>query len=234
MRLRQRRRSDCEAEVRGLDEDSQCRDGHINTAPVGSFQPNAFGLYDMHGNVWEWVQDCWNSGYGGAPEYGSAWTAGATLDCGRRVLRGGSWSNEPRYLRSAKRASNRVRNTTDDRVDNVGFRVGRTLQPEPGRSRSHRASTERPAPFMKIADAGMTKLASPRTATAAPVSGDARPPSGARPAVWARNLQTTRSRIDLRANARSWHNPEDFGGAAIPSGYRVTYTVPATRQHACS
>ena len=106
---------------------ANCRDGHINTAPVGSFQPNAFGLYDMHGNVWEWVQDCWNSGYGGAPEYGSAWTAGATLDCGRRVLRGGSWSNEPRDLRSAKRASNRVRNTTDDRVDNVGFRVGRTL-----------------------------------------------------------------------------------------------------------
>ena len=59
-----------------------------NTAPVGSFSANAWGLHDLHGNVWEWVQDCSNDSYVGAPTDGSAWTSG---DCGRRVIRGGSW-----------------------------------------------------------------------------------------------------------------------------------------------
>ena len=58
------------------------------TAPVGSFEPNAFGLHDVLGNVWEWVEDCWNDSYAGAPADGTAWTSG---DCRRRVLRGGSW-----------------------------------------------------------------------------------------------------------------------------------------------
>ena len=58
------------------------------TAPVGSFSANAWGLHDLHGNVWEWVQDCWNKNYKGAPTDGRAWTSG---DCGRRVIRGGSW-----------------------------------------------------------------------------------------------------------------------------------------------
>ena len=60
------------------------------TAPVGSFAANAFGLYDMHGNVWEWVEDCFHDNYEGAPDDGSAWTADG--DCNSRVLRGGSWS----------------------------------------------------------------------------------------------------------------------------------------------
>ncbi|WP_435276289.1 SUMF1/EgtB/PvdO family nonheme iron enzyme [Psychrobium sp. nBUS_13] len=71
------------------------------TASVKSFLPNAFGLYDMHGNVWEWTQDCWNSRYKGAPINGKAWLRG---DCTRRVLRGGSWDNLPRYARSANRS----------------------------------------------------------------------------------------------------------------------------------
>ena len=58
------------------------------TAPVGSFSANRWGLHDMHGNVWEWVQDCWNGNYRGAPTDGSAWESG---DCSERVLRGGSW-----------------------------------------------------------------------------------------------------------------------------------------------
>ena len=58
------------------------------TSPLGSFSPNAFGLYDVHGNVWEWVEDCWHDDYEGAPSDGSAWTAQG--DCSRRVLRGGS------------------------------------------------------------------------------------------------------------------------------------------------
>jgi formylglycine-generating enzyme required for sulfatase activity len=89
------------------------------THPVGEKQPNAFGLFDMHGNVWEWTQDCWNENYVGAPNDGSAWTQG---DCSRRVLRGGSWNYNPQVLRSAFRG----RFTTAFRNDNVGFRVART------------------------------------------------------------------------------------------------------------
>ena len=90
------------------------------TVTVGSFNANAFGLYDVHGNVWEWVQDCWNDGYRGAPSDGSAWERG---DCSRRVLRGGSWNSEPRDLRSA----NRVGSYPGLRLNFIGFRVARTL-----------------------------------------------------------------------------------------------------------
>ena len=73
------------------------------TAPVGSFSANAWGLHDMHGNVWEWVHDCWNDSYAGAPSDGRAWVSG---DCTRRVLRGGSWYVYPERLHSASRTSN--------------------------------------------------------------------------------------------------------------------------------
>jgi formylglycine-generating enzyme required for sulfatase activity len=91
------------------------------TAEVGSFVGNAWGLHDMHGNVSEWCADHWHDGYGGAPEDGSAWTRDG--DASRRVLRGGSWYNNPVYLRAA----NRNRDTTDDRGDDLGFRLGRML-----------------------------------------------------------------------------------------------------------
>ncbi len=71
------------------------------TAPVGSFRPNGFGLHDVLGNVWEWVEDCWNSNYGGAPSDGRAWKSG---DCGKRVHRGGPWNDGPRFVRSAYRS----------------------------------------------------------------------------------------------------------------------------------
>jgi formylglycine-generating enzyme required for sulfatase activity len=93
------------------------------TAPVGSFAANAFGLHDMHGNVWEWTQDCIHNNYSGAPEDGSAWTAGG--DCAGRVVRGGSWFVDPQLLRSASR----IRVTSDVRGNSLGFRVGRTLTP---------------------------------------------------------------------------------------------------------
>ena len=93
------------------------------SAPVGSFAPNAFGLHDMHGNVWEWVEDCFHNNYSGAPTDGAPWTEGA--DCSRRVVRGGSWGNDPQGLRSALRSWN----TTDVRNFVLGFRVGRTLTP---------------------------------------------------------------------------------------------------------
>ena len=97
-----------------------CRDGFATTAPVGSFKPNPWGLHDLEGNVWEWVGDCWNDGYGAAPSDGSAWTSG---DCGLRVVRGGSWSSDADKLRAADRGWNRP----DGRSPSIGFRVARRL-----------------------------------------------------------------------------------------------------------
>ncbi|WP_415923024.1 formylglycine-generating enzyme family protein [Steroidobacter sp.] len=98
-----------------------CTDGVTKTAPVGSFKPNKFGLYDTAGNVWEWVQDCFNETYKGAPTDGSAWETG---DCVRRLDRGGGWYNKPSAIRSALRWAGddpkRQNNT-------LGFRVVRTL-----------------------------------------------------------------------------------------------------------
>ncbi len=96
------------------------RDRWINTAPVGSFPANPFGLHDMHGNVWEWVEDCENNGYENAPIDGSAWITG---DCSRRQLRGGSWSDTPAFVRSAYRDAY----APSSRYDFLGFRVARTL-----------------------------------------------------------------------------------------------------------
>ncbi len=92
------------------------------TAPVGSFQANGWGLYDMLGNVWEWTRDCWNGSYAGAPSDGSAWETG---NCSRRVLRGGSWLNGPWDLRAAFR----VWSVSGIRFILFGFRVARTLTP---------------------------------------------------------------------------------------------------------
>jgi formylglycine-generating enzyme required for sulfatase activity len=92
------------------------------TLPVDSFQPNPWGLFQVHGNVWTWVEDCWHESYEGAPADGSAWTAG---DCSRRVIRGGSYGSPPRLLRSA----NRIWFPSGHRDFILGFRVGRTLTP---------------------------------------------------------------------------------------------------------
>jgi len=92
--------------------------GHYEakTVKVASFAPNAYGLYDMHGNVWEWTQDGWNGDYKGAPEDGSARMTG---DCGEFVLRGGSWYGLPNYLRSAFRSWN----SASERSLYNGFRL---------------------------------------------------------------------------------------------------------------
>ncbi|MBK7352961.1 MAG: SUMF1/EgtB/PvdO family nonheme iron enzyme [Nitrosomonas sp.] len=91
------------------------------TAPVGSFKPNAFGVYDTAGNVWEWTQDCWHGDYTNAPLDGTAWLERNGGDCSHRVVRGGSWVSGPRGLRSADRYGDGsgVSNL------NTGFRVAR-------------------------------------------------------------------------------------------------------------
>jgi len=88
---------------------------------VGTFNSNAFGLYDMHGNVWEWVQDCWHKDYTEVPQEGT----GSPYKCNERarVLRGGSWVDTARNLRSA----HRNRNVPEYRHPTVGFRVARAL-----------------------------------------------------------------------------------------------------------
>jgi formylglycine-generating enzyme required for sulfatase activity len=107
----------CEGKTEGRDE-------WLYTAPVGQFPANAFGLHDMHGNVWEWVEDPWHDDYRGSPPAnGSAWTEDG--DERQRVLRGGSWYNDPQDVRSAARA----RSASDNRIYVLGFRVGRTLTP---------------------------------------------------------------------------------------------------------
>jgi formylglycine-generating enzyme required for sulfatase activity/tRNA A-37 threonylcarbamoyl transferase component Bud32 len=97
-----------------------CSDGYVYTAPVGSFTPNAFGLYDMLGNAFEWVQDCWHPNYQGAPSDGSAWMSG---ECAEHPLRGGSWFTSPEQVGTS------ARNRFEEgyRSNSVGFRLVREI-----------------------------------------------------------------------------------------------------------
>ena len=90
------------------------------TLDVGSFRPNAFGVYDMHGNVWEWVEDCYKDSYAGAPTDGTAVTS---RDCTLNILRGGAWNYYPQLLRSAYRYAS----APGVRTENAGFRVARAM-----------------------------------------------------------------------------------------------------------
>ena len=97
------------------------RNSGRKTQAVGQKLPNAFGLFDVHGNVWEWTQDCWHEDYSGAPTDGSAWTSGCTRN--RRMLRGGSYYISQSVLRSADRNWF----SPNTRSNFVGFRIARTL-----------------------------------------------------------------------------------------------------------
>jgi formylglycine-generating enzyme required for sulfatase activity len=92
------------------------------TVPVDSFEANPWGLYNVHGNVWEWTEDCWNASNQDNPGNGSARTTG---DCMRHVVRGGSWVDIPQFLRAAVRNGN----VTGGRGYVIGFRLARTLNP---------------------------------------------------------------------------------------------------------
>lgn len=98
-----------------------CTDGHWAPSPIGSFQANSFGLYDVIGNVWEWVADCANESYDGAPTDGSAWTESG--DCSKRILRGGAAHEGGGYTRSAIRGAYK----RTGRISSDGFRVARDL-----------------------------------------------------------------------------------------------------------
>jgi formylglycine-generating enzyme required for sulfatase activity len=112
--------ADISYRTRYYEEYENCDDGYVSTSPVGAFPPNAFGLYDMHGNVWQWVEDEWHPNYqGNPPQDGSAWGGG---DTSRRVIRSGSFSGGPVVLRSG----NRYWSLASSR--GAGFRVARPVQ----------------------------------------------------------------------------------------------------------
>jgi formylglycine-generating enzyme required for sulfatase activity len=100
-----------------------CDDGFAYTAPVGNYQANAFDLRDMHGNAWEWTQDCWHDSYENAPINGESWETNCKEE--RRVLRGGGWNDNPSFARAA----GRDRSTPGGRSSGSGFRLARTLTP---------------------------------------------------------------------------------------------------------
>ena len=111
-----------------------CDDGYgVQTAPVGSYAPNAFGLYDVHGNVWEWTEDCYHDSFTGAPTDGAPWLSS---ECATRVVRGGSLS-APAYLsRSAVRFFGALEFLPESAKEmlgefrnfNLGLRVARDLE----------------------------------------------------------------------------------------------------------
>ena len=98
-----------------------CIDNGDITAPVGSFPPNPFGVHDVHGNVWEWTQDCWNGTYAGAPVDSTGWVTG---ECDKRVLRGGSWGRPAEEMRLAFRQGDERGLRSGKR----GFRLLRELE----------------------------------------------------------------------------------------------------------
>jgi formylglycine-generating enzyme required for sulfatase activity len=97
-----------------------CTDKYVQSAPVGSFTPNAMGLYDMLGNVFEWTEDCWADDYNGAPIDGSA---RVDTDCAEHESRGGSWFTQPDFVRAAYR--NRFPSAYSS--TSVGFRLVREI-----------------------------------------------------------------------------------------------------------
>lgn len=119
-----------------------CYDGYAEVAPVGQFPPTIWGLYDMIGNVWEWLADCWHADYEGAPADGSAWVEPG---CTKHVNRGGGWGNHPR----SARVSARDGDLSSSRSNGLGFRVARDRV-----ASDSPPATQSPAPPAAAANAG--------------------------------------------------------------------------------
>ena len=105
---------------------ASCQDGHTWTSPVGSYEKNGFGLHDVLGNVAEWVEDCWNDNYRGAPTNGSVWNQG---ECDRRIPRGSYWGNLIGKWSVIGRGNGAWVGHGGDGTSFTGFRVARTLTP---------------------------------------------------------------------------------------------------------
>lgn len=123
------------SQVFGVPLGKECTDGYAYAAPGGSFKPNAFGLYDMIGNVWEWVDDSYHDNYNDAPGDGTTWGG----DGAKRVIRGGSWSDLPMQVRASERS------TTGPAYRSMlgGFRVARMLQAAPQKVQREEADREK-------------------------------------------------------------------------------------------
>jgi formylglycine-generating enzyme required for sulfatase activity len=101
----------------------RCTDGYSETSPVGMFKPNAFGLYDMIGNAWEWVEDCWHPGYDDAPDDGSPWVSSGS--CDKRVLRGQSFD----FVNWGEGVAVRSSWDANGELPSIGFRIAREISP---------------------------------------------------------------------------------------------------------
>jgi formylglycine-generating enzyme required for sulfatase activity/class 3 adenylate cyclase len=181
----------------------QCDSGFSNTSPVGSFPPNGFGLYDMLGNAWEWVEDCWSRSYGDAPGDGAA---RENALCGERVRRGGSWNSVERYL---YHVGTRSRAQPCASWDIFGFRV----------ASDYIAPAYTPPELATIA-----QVAPPRSSPVAPQSSDW---DGTWAGLW--GGQIAAKIIISGGNVVEYdysRNPQQGLGQTIISGDTLTFGTP--------
>lgn len=181
---------------------ADCSDGYAGTAPVMRFPPNSWGLYDMLGNVWEWVEDCWNSDYTGAPGDGSARLEG---DCTKRVNRGGGWGNSPTTLRLSARDAD----PADAYSEGLGFRVARDLPQLPAAAQT----------AARTASPTQPRECTQQNGCITPSSRPAPPQPQARVAPAPRYREF---RLDVRVEAeQSWRNGLQWSKAGSQQHYRI-------------
>ena len=181
----------------------ECNSGFSNTSPVGSFPPNGFGLYDMLGNVWEWVEDCWGR-YGDAPDDGAA---RENALCPERVRRGGSWNSVERYLYNA---GTRARGLPCAGWDVFGFRV----------------ASDYPAPASAPAESPTIPHAAP-SAASSPGARQSSDWDGTWIGLW--GGQTAAKVIISEGNVLEYDyqgNPQKSLGQTIISGNTLTFGTP--------